>query len=135
MKKILIVAAIAAIIASSVAYYLFQKPVQSLENENPEVSITAAELFDAYERDEVSAGASYTSKIIEITGNLSEIMKNDDGSTTLVLESAHPIFGIKCRLDPGIEITLLPEPGTSIRLKGHCTGYNADVELNQCVLL
>ncbi len=134
MKKILIIAAVAAVLGASIGYYLFQKPVQSLEDEKPALSISAADLFDAYEIDETTAGATYTSKIIEVSGKLSEVMKNEDGSTTLLLETAHPIFGIKCRLDSGIGIASFPEPGTMVQLKGHCTGFNADVELNQCIL-
>jgi hypothetical protein len=135
MKKIIIAILLVGGVGAAIALYLFQKPVASLESATPTATFTASALFDVFESNEVSAAEAYSGKVIEVSGTLAEIMKNEDGSTTLVLSSEHPIYGVKCRLDPDFKLLNIPEEGSTVKLKGLCTGYNADVELNQSIIL
>ncbi len=136
MKKIIILFLVGAlIIGASMGFYFYQKPVASLESETPLGTFTSTELFDLFNRDEPAANAKYTGQVVEVSGKVVEIMENSDESTTLVLSSDDPIFGVKCRIDPEFNKKSLPETGSEVRIKGLCTGMNADVELNQCIIL
>ncbi len=135
MKKIIIAILLLGGIAAATAYYLFQKPVESLEKAKPEATFTASALYDSFDSNEAAASEAYSGKVIEVSGTLTEIMKNEDGSTTLVLASDHPIYGVKCRLDPDFKLSNILTEGSVVKLKGLCTGFNADVELNQSIIL
>ncbi len=136
MKKgIIITLLIAAIAVGSLAYYFYQKPVESLRDATTELSLTSEELHSNFENDEAAANKKYTGKVIEVEGELVEILENSDQSSTLILSSAHPIFGVKCRLNPKDNSKAIPEKGSRVKLKGLCTGFNSDVELDQCILL
>ncbi len=136
MKKLLLGSFIlGAVAAVAVAVYMYNKPVESLEKQKVEVSISATELFSIFSENEVEAMTSYGDKVLEVEGNLIEILENSDGSTTLLLDGGDPIFGVKCRLDPSVQASQIPETGQKVRLKGLCIGMNADVEMNQCIIL
>lgn len=136
MKKIIIFTLLGlAIIGGSIAFYLYQKPVGSLAGDEPVGTFTSAALFEIFSDDEQAANTKYTGQVVEVSGEVVEIMQNSDASTTIVLSSADPIFGVKCRIDPEYNKKSLPETGAEVRVKGLCTGLNADVELNQCIIL
>jgi hypothetical protein len=136
MKKIIILFLLGAvIIGASMGLYFYQKPVASLESQTPTGTFSSTELFEIFNTDEQAANAKYTGQVVEVSGEVVEIMENSDASTTLVLSSDDPIFGVKCRIDPEFNKKSLPETGTEVRVKGLCTGVNADVELNQCIIL
>lgn len=136
MKKILFASLLAfAVVGVSIAWHLYNKPVATLEEADAEIDIDAKSLFTAFLEDETSASTKYRDKVLMVEGQVIEKLENSDGSTTLLLDGGDPIFGIKCRLDPSVEGLPLPEPGESIRIKGHCIGMNADVELNQCIII
>lgn len=136
MKKIIILFLLGAVITgASMGLYFYQKPVASLESQTPTGTFSSTELFEIFNTDEQAANAKYTGQVVEVSGEVVEIMENSDASTTLVLSSDDPIFGVKCRIDPEFNKKSLPKTGTEVRVKGLCTGVNADVELNQCIIL
>lgn len=136
MKKrtIILVLGALAISALAAALYLYQKPVGNLKSSKATHKTSASQFFEAFETDEAGATALYNGKIIEVEGKVVEILQNQDESTTLILESNHPIYGVKCRLDPAVNQDI-PLQNDQITLKGICTGFNADVELNLCIVL
>lgn len=133
--KIISSIVIIAAIAISVGYYMFQKPVESLRDTEAVWEGSSDELFDAFQNDEATGNATYTGKILKVSGVVVETMLNSDSSKTIILSSSHPIFGVKCRLDPDDNDSPAPIKGEKITLKGLCTGINSDVELNQCIIL
>lgn len=97
--------------------------------------MTSRELHNSFEADENAANAKFTGKVIEVEGELVEILENSDQSSTLILSSEHPIFGVKCRINPKDNPGAIPQVGSRVKLKGLCTGFNSDVELDQCIIL
>jgi len=136
MKKILIAVLIVLVLAGAgLAYYLYQKPVESLREAKSEQSMTSEELYSSFEADESAANEKFTGAVITVEGELVEILENSDQSSTLILSSTHPIFGVKCRLNPKDNPTAIPPTGNKVRIKGLCTGFNSDVEMDQCIIL
>ena len=134
-KKILFSVLIIGAIAVGIGYYMFQKPVESLRDKSPTWQGTSEDLYDEFTSDEVEGNKTFTGNIIEVSGTVVEVMQNTDSSSTLILNSSHPIFGVKCRLDPKFNTAETPAQGKKVTLKGLCTGINSDVELNQCIIL
>lgn len=133
-KRIFGILVLFAVAAAAIAFYMYQKPVASLAGEEAVAAMSSTDFFAAFADDEQKANAAYTGKIVEITGEVVDIMTNSDQSTTLVLASDDPIFGVKCRIDPTFNKAPLPGSGETTTVKGRCTGMNADVELNECII-
>lgn len=134
-KRIFGILILLAVAGAAVAFYMYQKPVASLAGEEAVVKMSSTDFFTAFAQDEQKANTDYTGKIVEITGEVVDIMTNSDQSTTLVLASDDPIFGVKCRIDPTFNKAPLPGSGETTTVKGRCTGMNADVELNECIII
>ncbi len=98
-----------------------------------EVKVDARSLFDEFVRDETGANEKYLNKIIEVTGEVSTA-QTSNGSSSVVLRTNDPTYGVRCRLErgPGDE-TKRYEVGQSVSFKCVCSGYVQDVEMVQCV--
>lgn len=134
-NKIIVSIVLIISIAVAVGYYMFQKPVESLREAEPVWTGSSEELFDTFSADEETGNKTYTGKILMVNGIVVESMINADSSKTVILNSSHPIFGVKCRLDPKDNNSKVYTNGEKITLKGLCTGMNSDVEINQCIIL
>jgi hypothetical protein len=97
-------------------------------------TVLATELFDAYEENEEEANAKYLEKVIKVTGEVVEIDKEEDISK-VILASNDLMFGVICVFDGKDEITTAPEIGSTVTLKGICSGKAMDVVLNRCALI
>jgi len=134
-KKIFILALIAALGVAALVYYQYQRPVSSISGEEPQATFTSEALFDYFTEHETIATKDLNGKIVQVSGTVVEVLANSDSSTTVVLGSEHPVFGVKCRFEPGSLKESKPQSGQEIEIKGICTGMTADVEMNQCVYL
>jgi len=134
-KKIFILAVVVALGMGALAYYQFQKPVSSIADVDPEITYTSDELFAYFRDHEKVASQDLNGKVVQVSGSVVDVLSNSDSSTTVVLSSEHPIFGVKCRFEPGSLEDTKPKSGQDIRIKGICTGMTADVEMNQCIYL
>lgn len=132
-KKLLLLGFIAAIIGGSIGIYLWNKPVTSTSKLDAEVKITAVDLFEAYGQDEVAADVSYLGKVLEVSGTLKEIRTTDNGKPALVLETNDALFGVLCEFEDEAVAKALA-PGSTVQIKGVCSGMLFDVVLNRCVI-
>jgi hypothetical protein len=134
-KTIWIIIALVIVGGAAVAYYMYQKPVESLRDAEVAASLPGTELFSEFEQDLAASNKKYVGKVLKVNGQVIDKLTNADSSQTLVLASSDPIFGVKCRLDPKDNPATIPGKGATVTVKGLCTGLNADVELNQCIIL
>jgi len=113
------------------AYYIWNKPARDVTEEQG-IPITAVAIFDSFSNNEQSANAHYLNKAIQVTGEVSDVKKNQAGQTVVYLQSGDPVFGVNCtfKQDPG-SIT----KGSTITFKGICTGYLSDVILNEGIII
>ncbi len=139
MKKwmlILIALIIVGVIAAVLVYkFVYNKPHPDYVKAKTEVSVGAADLFNAYLADQTHADATYTGKMLEVKGAFTRV-EQVDSLTIVVFVLGEGLFG-----DEGVRVTLLPEysdkarelePGSEITLKGYCTGFSdADVVLEK----
>ena len=129
-KKGVILALLGGLVAVAVAIVLvWNKPHKTVDNKDG-VSITAEALTKAFEENEQQANTTYLSSILEVEGIISEITRNQDGRTVLLLGVEDPLSGVQCTMkddDATYEI------GQKVTIMGFCNGYTTVVLLNDCV--
>lgn len=127
--KIIISLLILGLIGAAVGYYLFTMKVPGLENVDPDYSLTANELFDAFEADEAASLAKYEGKVIAVSGKIDRI-KTTETNTNVTLYAENALAGgVNCSFN-GI-VSGISE-GDRITIKGRCQGFLMDVVLNNC---
>ncbi|MEO6960693.1 MAG: hypothetical protein ABIY90_01935 [Puia sp.] len=132
-KKYFLVVGISLLLLTGWAFYLYHKPHRNTAGQDTDFQIPAAELYAAFQRDEASANRKFMGRVIEVSGTVSDI-ETGTGSTN-VLISASGQGGISCSFSTGG----MPSPGSikkgsSLIIKGRCTGFLMDVNLVDCVL-
>lgn len=133
MKKIIIPAAAILLIGLCIGYYQYNKPHKNIVKAKTEYKMEAAELFRAYQADELAADHMFLDRIIEVSGEINKV-SNDGGHISLSLKSDDDFFGIICNLDEhSTHFRNAFEPGENITLKGICTGSLMDVVLVRCI--
>jgi tRNA_anti-like len=96
------------------------------------ITVNAAALLDEYTKSEAGANKKYIGKILSVTGEVIEVIKNQEGQTVVTFKTADPMNSINCTMEQqGVSI----KPGTTITIKGLCTGYMMDVYLTRCYLV
>lgn len=126
--KIALVLLLIGVIGAGLGYkFIYNKPHRDFEKAKADFSLTCNEAFDAYLGNRSEADEKFTGKVLEIEGVLTSI-ETPDTLTVLVFALNEGLFG-----DEGIRVTMLPKysekvkelvPGTSVKIKGFCSGYN-----------
>ena len=138
--KILLALFIIGVIAAFYVYkYVYNKPHPDFEKMTPAYSIPAADLYNTFKANKTASEKKYNGQVIEIRGTLSKV-EAKDSLVIAVFVFNQGMFG-----DEGIRCSMLKKyneeakklsPGTSLKIKGYCTGYNeTDVILEQCCLI
>lgn len=125
------------IVLGLVAYKFTQpKGLLDIHDASTELTINASSLYAAFETDETNANSTYAGKVIEVSGAIESITKEEDGHYAIGLSADNPLGKVLCNLASNE-----PEPagnmaiGTSVTIKGVCTGYLFDVVLDNATLL
>lgn len=117
--------------AAAIGYIMYNKKHFSVESTTPVAEISAVELHKTFSSDTTLANTKFigdevNQKVIQVTGEVSEIKKDQQGSTIILLKTGTDAAYINCTLE------LKPDSitiGKSITIKGICTGYNYDAEM------
>ncbi len=133
MRKLVIPVLVLGIIGAGIGFYMYNKPVASLENKKPDVEVSAAKLISDYEADEKAANETYLGKVVEVAGKVAAIAV-EEGKTKVQIETGNPMSMIICELEDGSEAGALKD-GDEVKIKGMCSGYLSDVILVQASLV
>ena len=144
MKKlfriVLILAGVGLITAALVWKFYVNKPHEDIDSATPAYTLATEEIWKQYTDDSKKADSLYTGKVIELTGSLSRVDKNDSLVSVIFVMAADSMFGdktISCQMYPkhNDEAASLAK-GTQVKIKGYCTGYNdPDVKFNKCSIV
>jgi hypothetical protein len=133
-KTLLLVLLLAAVLGIAYGAYLWNKPKRTAEGETAVASLSASELFAAFETDVQAANTNYIDKVVEVTGTVATADRSDSGILILTLETSNPMAAVTCTFTPGNDSRA--EAGQTIRVKGICSGLQGDmlpaVVLSQC---
>lgn len=125
---------VALILAVSAWRYTFRRTETSVQAVKSAYTLDVQELLRAFENNEDSANVLYLDKIIVVTGMVGEIMSDSLGYT-VYLKDSDALSGILCSFSMDALDTTLVIPGSQVSVKGICTGYLLDVNLNRCALI
>jgi hypothetical protein len=140
LKIGLILAAIGLVAAALVWKFYVNKPHDDIEKATPAYSLATEEIWSKYNSDRKIADSLYNDQVIEITGNLSRIDKNDSLVSVIFVMAADSMFGdktIACQMykkhnDEAGALTV----GTKVKIKGVCIGYDeTDIKFNKCSIV
>jgi len=138
LLKVAVVLAITGCIAAALVWKFYvNKQHEDIDAATPVFLLTTEELWKQYTDNPRNADSLYTGKVIALSGRLGRIDKNDSLVSVVFVMAADSLFGdktISCQmyLKHNDEAAAL-SPGTQVKIKGYCTGYNdPDIKLNKC---
>lgn len=133
-KKIIYITIVILISGLGFGFYLYNKPHQGIEDEQPAFRMSAAALISDYDANEETANAKYLGKIVEVKGVIAEKAKDEKGIINVTLQGPD-LAGVGCQFDPNAQEELAAvKEGQEVVIKGICTGVLMDVVLVDCVV-
>lgn len=108
-------------IGFAIGYFMWNKPHTNVEAAKP-VAVDAAALYTIFSQDSVKAKSKYQEQVIAVTGKLHALSTNQQKQQVVTLETAVPDAYINCTME---QQPKTPTPGTTVTLKGICTGIGA----------
>lgn len=130
-KKIaLLIIITAALVGGYLGYKRYTAGPEEISSAKA-LDVSAPKLLQDYTNAETEANKKYIGKIVAVTGEVKEVSKNQEGQTVITLKTEDPMNSINCTMEEQIT---MPQPGTTITLKGLCTGYMMDVYITRCYL-
>jgi hypothetical protein len=112
-------------------YRIYNKEHRSVEDERS-IKISADQLFNSFETDEIIANQKYLDKVLEVRGVISDVITNQSGESVLLLKTYNPLYGISCTMKNSAKNI---QRGMPVTIKGICTGYLSDVVITEAILV
>jgi tRNA_anti-like len=123
-------------VAAMYGYKEFNRKPEDLSNISPQAIVTVDTIVAEYSNDEVSANKKYLGKTIQVSGIVAEVNNQQDTLLNVVLGNTESMNNVSCLLDKNQLANLkYCTVGKPIFIKGICTGFLADVELNRCIIV
>ncbi|MER3463850.1 MAG: hypothetical protein C4329_04965 [Chitinophagaceae bacterium] len=118
----------------------YNRKNKDLAGEQAALTINAADLIAAFEKDSASANKTYVDKVVAVTGRVNNI--NTDGNPVIItLGEEGKMSTVQCSMDSTHASDYKSiAVGGNAKLKGMCTGafsdpmFGTNVQLNRCVI-
>ncbi|MBK7560940.1 MAG: hypothetical protein IPI68_05360 [Chitinophagaceae bacterium] len=102
----------------------------------PVYSLTATDLEKEFEGNETASTQKYADKVLRVEGIVKEVVKDDKGFYTVVLGDTLSLSSVRCSIDSLHSKDVMEvKKGTTLAVKGICSGFNADEMLGSDVIL
>ena len=136
-KKYLITAvAVIIVIACGYFYKEYHRKPADILSMQTYITVDAIELVSAFDSDEAVANAKYLGKTMEVKGRVLEVINQADTLVNIFVGDAAQLNKVSCLMDVRHLKKRNPVlPGSIHTIKGICTGFLMDVELNRCVII
>jgi hypothetical protein len=126
-KYLLIAVLITAAIGGYYAYSEYNRRNPSMADVKAAYQLNASDVLAAFESKPEESKKMYTDQVLELTGPIKEIEKDDTGFYTVVLGEAGSMSSVRCVVDsPFTDRAAKLVSGTPATLRGVCVGYTAD---------
>jgi hypothetical protein len=116
------------------ALYMYNLKLTDMAKAKPDFIITALLLQKAFEVDEAAASAKYINKILEVSGKISSVKPPENNNVNISLLTENELSGVICSF-PAIADPTRFRVGYEITLRGRCSGFLMDVQLNYCAVI
>lgn len=134
-KKLVLMAVVALVVGAGgafFAYHEYNRTNADINDLKVDATVTADELFNAFEADALVAGEKYLGKVIEVSGKVQSV------SDVVLLEAQAAMDGgVQASLKAG-EKAEKAVVGAEIKLKCQCSGRDdlfGSVVMKDCVIL
>jgi hypothetical protein len=134
-----------AIFTTGVWYGLkeYNRVNKDLSSVKADVKISAMALIAEYENNDSASNQKYLGQVVEVNGIVKDIEKDDSGYYTVILGDTSTLSAIRCAMDTTHQQdAALTSKGSSVLLRGNCTGFRkdemglgSDVILNRSVII
>ncbi|MBK8611133.1 MAG: hypothetical protein IPL84_14620 [Chitinophagaceae bacterium] len=136
MNKFVAGIIVLAIAGGIYAYLEYNRKPADLKNKKAAAQVTAKELILLYTNYEDSANRKYLGKVVEVSGTIIRITNQPDSLVNILLGDSSLLSGVSCQIDSKhINETKMHRIGESLVIRGYCTGFLMDIELNRCVFV
>lgn len=131
------------LIGAIYGYKEFNRTNPDLKKVSADYRVEALSFLNEFEKNDTLTGRKYNGKVVEVKGNVKNIEKDEMGYSTILLGDTNSLSAIRCSMDSVYQTDAASVTnGTSLIIRGICTGYNADelglgadVILNRCVIV
>jgi hypothetical protein len=131
MKKYgLIAVTLFLAITGFLGYRMFNKPHRSVADEVA-IEVSSSDLFQQFETNEEAGNTKFLDKAILVSGEVAEIVTNQEGKTVVILATDNPLFGVSCTMEGSSDDVQI---GSTVTIKGICVGYLSDVVINRAII-
>ncbi len=134
MKKILLVSLLLFLCAVGFGFYEYFRTNAKTADLTANVKIPAIDLYNAYSDNETHSDSLYRMEVVEVTGKVTEV-KTDTSGIIVLLDGGNGMFGVTCSLQKTDEEVKKIEKGSTITIRGICTGMLMDVVLTRCAIV
>ncbi|MGM5469700.1 OB-fold protein [Flavobacteriaceae bacterium LMO-SS05] len=143
-KKILITLAVGVLIAIGIGLYMFNKPARDVQATQTDFSYSASAIVNEYLTDAKVANDKYldeegNSKVLEITGIVSDISEDFNNQKVILLKNATDKAGVSATFTKETNAhTHAIKIGDEITIKGVIrsgAAYDPDLEMYENVIL
>ncbi len=133
-KLILVILAIVLLAAAIYGWEEYHRRHPDTAGITAAFTTTAPVLLKAFRDDENKANTLYNDKVINVSGIVVKVERNDS-TQTVQLDGQSGMGGIICEFEAmhNSELKAL-QPGQHVSIKGVCTGMLMDVVLIRCAL-
>jgi hypothetical protein len=118
------------------AYREYHRKPAVLTEVAADAELSADSLLAAYSTNEDAANKKYLGKILDVTGEIASLGNEQDTVINILLGPKEGMSHVSCSVS-ATELSNLKSlaVGKSATIRGVCTGYLMDVELNRCVIV
>ena len=121
----------------------YNRTNEDLVNVKADINILAVDLIRDYEAGDSIANQKYLGRIVEITGNVKKVERDEQGYYTVIMGDTSSLSSVRCSMDTTHnEDAAHLTAGSSAIMRGACTGFNkdemglgSDVILNRCAII
>lgn len=136
LKIIVALVLLAAVLGAWFAYREYNRKPASMESMKADFVTNTATLLGAFEENEAKANQQYLDKVVEVEGAIRAINQDEAGLYTVTLGDDGSLSSVRCSVDSVIsEQARDLVPGSSVTVRGVCTGFMADPLLGSDVTL
>ena len=121
----------------------FARTNKDLSKVNADFEVSSSSLIQEFESNDSLAAKKYNGKILDLSGNVKKLEKDELGLFTIILGDSTSLTSVRCSIDTSYQADAARlMANSSVKLRGMCTGFNkdefglgSDVILNRCVII
>jgi len=117
-KKIVSVILIILIVGAAAGYLMWNKPHLNVSGAKA-VKIEAAILYNSFIADSTAANKNFVQQVLEISGTVNGISKNQQNQTVVLLKTALEGASVNCTFEEQVDTIAV---GSRVKIKGICSG-------------